>query len=455
MWPSFGKSVSKQEEARGRRVLCVRGARHAVGAVNATMEHLREGKKVAWVGLPGIGKSSALSHLLLEYLHHMGEVGWYDNVLVRIGSTLQCFSYDQTTTNQVTVYSADCDDLADTESLCNKIYRMRLQQKDYNSDENDGTLDVVLLLELKEMESDPIFTSASSREAQKTLVSLMKGQGKFYLRDPHSFPELYFMREILHITTSCAGLPSRLQLREYADRVGNLPRFLLSADTHCSVTARCGIIDSSASQFFILTDRLDVWNIPDYMKFFAAPYVRKGVRYPLVPTYCALEEGSGEYVKCNWNQANAVLLHEFRFLSDDLCRTISKIVKDSAGVEAMEKYGFFYQWIESIVREAIIKYKNPKCALNPLNCRTVEEWKILRAAAEIKNEKKMKIEASEEAKTRDKGVNGLEVQDGAGDGNIVTGMKLFAACGEDQESRFTVGAGAVREAHKLSRAISV
>ena len=154
------------------------------------------------------------------------------------------------------------------------------------------------------------------------------------------------------------------------------------------------------------------------MKFFAAPYVRKGVRYPLVPTYCALEEGSGEYVECNWNLANAVLLHEFRFLSDDLCRTISKIVKDSAGVEAMEKYGFFYQWIESIVREAIIKYKNPKCALNPLNCRTVEEWKILRAAAEIKNEKKMK----------------MEVQDGAGDGNIVTGMKLFAACGEDQEA---------------------
>ena len=358
----------------------MRGARHAVGAVNATMEHLREGEKVAWVGLSGIGKSSALSHLLLEYLQHMGEVGWYDNVLVRIGSTLLCFSYDQTTTNQVTVYSADCDDLADTESLCNKIYRMRLQQKDYNSDENDGTLDVVLLLELKEMESDPkfalpFFTSASSREAQKTLVSLMKGQGKFYLRDPHSFPELYFMREILHITTSCAGLPSRLQLREYADRVGNLPRFLLSADTHCSVTARCGIIDSSASKFFILADRLDVWNIPDYMKFFAAPYVRKGVRYPLVPTYCALEEGSGEYVECNWNQANAVLLHEFRFLSDDLCRTISKIVKDSAGVEAMEKYGFFYQWIESIVREAIIKYKNPKCALNPLklpHCRRVE-----------------------------------------------------------------------------------
>ena len=55
VWPSFGNSVSKQKEARGRRVLCVRGARHAVGAVNVTIERLRGGKDVAWVGFPGIG----------------------------------------------------------------------------------------------------------------------------------------------------------------------------------------------------------------------------------------------------------------------------------------------------------------------------------------------------------------------------------------------------------------
>ena len=118
-----------------------------------------------------------------------------------------------------------------------------------------------------------------------------------------------------------------------------------------------------------------------------------------------------------------MLLHEFRFLTDDLCRTISKVVKDSAGVEAIEKHGLFYQWIECIAREAIIKYKIPRCAFNLLNW-----WNILPAAAQSK------VGADKKAKSGGKDENNLEVQDGAGDENIVTDIVGFAACGEDQKA---------------------
>ena len=74
VWPSLGFYASAQEPTRGRRVLFFRGARHAVGTVHATVELHRNGKNAAWIGLPGIGKSIALSLLLLQLLQNAGEV---------------------------------------------------------------------------------------------------------------------------------------------------------------------------------------------------------------------------------------------------------------------------------------------------------------------------------------------------------------------------------------------
>ena len=48
-WPSLQDSRANcQEEAGGRRVLFVRGARHGVDAVNATMDLLCKSEDVVW-----------------------------------------------------------------------------------------------------------------------------------------------------------------------------------------------------------------------------------------------------------------------------------------------------------------------------------------------------------------------------------------------------------------------
>ena len=126
------------------------GARHAVGAVHATMERLRGGKDVAWIGLPGIGKSSALSRLLLQFLKHMGEVGLYDIVLLRVGSTLLCFCYDQVT-SRVTVYAADCNNLSEAENMCSEIYKMYPESNEDYPLTVDGIPTFVLLPDMLEI----------------------------------------------------------------------------------------------------------------------------------------------------------------------------------------------------------------------------------------------------------------------------------------------------------------
>ena len=172
VWPSLGFYASAQDSACGRRVLFVRGARHAVGTVHATVELLRNGKNAAWIGLPGIGKFSALSLLLLQLLQNAGEVGWYDIVVVRAGHMLQCFSCDQAT-GDVTVYEALCNTFTGVKNFCEDINDAFPQKCKPTTLTAKGIPSFVLLLDMKESEVNPqfaipFFTSWSTSKADET-----------------------------------------------------------------------------------------------------------------------------------------------------------------------------------------------------------------------------------------------------------------------------------------------
>ena len=112
----------------------------------------------------------------------MGQAGAYDNVLVRVGPSLLCFSCDKAS-KEVTVHAAVAETLLGVQALCTGICTMYPQLK------------FVLLLDLEEEEQNPrvrlpFFTSASSRAADDTLKTLVKGGASIYLCVLPSFPEL-------------------------------------------------------------------------------------------------------------------------------------------------------------------------------------------------------------------------------------------------------------------------
>ncbi len=82
--PFLWENASKQMGTVGPSVLVQRMKPVDKDRFKRTIEYLRNGNIVAWIGHSGIGKSTESTFLLMEFLFHLGEVDWPSVVAYRI-----------------------------------------------------------------------------------------------------------------------------------------------------------------------------------------------------------------------------------------------------------------------------------------------------------------------------------------------------------------------------------
>ena len=157
----------------------------------------------------------------------MGKVGWHDNVLVRVGSSLLCFSYDQNT-GDVTVFKTRCITLSDVECLCDDIHK----KSKYYPFRAKSSPTFVLHLDMQETEVNPtftipFFTSWATREADDILKKFFIVNTHSFLSDAPSFPELFFMREVLEVVDSleaaASAAPTSTTSMAHTDKASHPP----------------------------------------------------------------------------------------------------------------------------------------------------------------------------------------------------------------------------------------
>ena len=113
--------------------------------------------------------------------------------------------------------------------------------------------------------------------------------------------------------------------------MGLIPRLLLSKTAIERYEDRLKHIPSQTSEFFRVTEKLSVYNVPPECGMFTAPYVRKGVRIPRLLRSCLEVEGEdGMYEYTAVLDNTLPLRHHFRFLSPSIAKHIAQVVSEPA-----------------------------------------------------------------------------------------------------------------------------
>ncbi len=157
---------------------------------NHSIECLRlrdKAMKVAWIGHPGIGKSTEANFLMMELLSHLGEEGWPNTILHRVKYFVH--EYKRMAMNQPIEYSKkEVIGLTDLDMMCNTYYdKCRRTSERYP----------LVIVELEEEEVNPktsglpTFIALSAGDVDNTLKTFEKGNtGRFLTVRPHTHKEM-------------------------------------------------------------------------------------------------------------------------------------------------------------------------------------------------------------------------------------------------------------------------
>jgi len=172
-WPSFFVS-KKQTKADCCDVYVRRMKSHNIGRVEKSLELLKKGDTVIWLGLPGIAKSTDINFVLMQLIKHMGESGWPTRVAYRIDDKIIEFAWLDL---DVKVSVSDCPSLSGLNDYASQFRNLALSDKP------------VVLLELLEDEVNPSFNlptlvSQSSRDAETLLKEFYKCGAEILLMEP-------------------------------------------------------------------------------------------------------------------------------------------------------------------------------------------------------------------------------------------------------------------------------
>jgi hypothetical protein len=91
-WPSF--VADKQKSELCPEIYFKRIADSNLPRFNATVELLKNGKDVVSTGLSGIGKSTEVNGLLMEFLSNVGKVDWPKEIWYRCDGRMTIFSLE-------------------------------------------------------------------------------------------------------------------------------------------------------------------------------------------------------------------------------------------------------------------------------------------------------------------------------------------------------------------------
>lgn len=320
-WPLFG--ASKQDLAVAKNVYFHRLGKPHQGRCKETLRLLKEGRKVAWLGAPGIGKSAGMNFVLTECVRHLGDDGWPRQVALRVETDLTTFAY--TADGTITVEVISVDKLEDLLGISKALKR------------NDG----VLLVELGEEDRGMklhcgAFFTVSNRDADEQFKELDKGGLYWLLDDPWSLEELTAAALCLlatgerHLGATLPEVTTTVKSR-YA-QVGGLPRFVLGGED--MFKKRClqqvGVTPVSLFKDF---SNNRIYSVTWGAKFFMAPTIQPDVAIPTLDNH-------------HWS---------WQFLSRKRALAARMLAETMPlAVLALEQYGLLHQVEETMVSSALL-----------------------------------------------------------------------------------------------------
>ena len=340
-WPTF--SANKQSQASGKNVFFCRNSNHCLGRDEETWRLLKERRRVAWVGLPGISKTHGVNSILMKAITNLGAKDEFKRVILRVGDVI--YDLQLTATGEVKVEAAPGSTLDLYDSYLSRV-----------KNQNINLEDILVILELGEAENEPIsdffalLVTTSSREViDITLKTLNKSGMSTMICDPWSIIELQAMVEIL--SAIAPDLPSKQAMeviksdfQQRYETVGGIPRIILSrTDVY---NAYLELMPRSLDSFFSELHLMNYHNIPIHCKYFIAPFVRKCFDIPKVGNKFNVDLGDDNNL--NYENINHVPIYEFKFLTSKTAIQVAKITSTPAHLAAMLAYGLTWQ-IQEII----------------------------------------------------------------------------------------------------------
>ena len=338
IWPSFVASM--QSETYFKNIYFQRQTAVDVNRRMNSLDILRKRGKVVWSGAPGIGKSSDLNFILMELLRHLGEEGWPREVLFRSGPYVYTF-----TSSGVKSSTFKYSD------LCS----FSLDYQNTNS---------VLILELKESETDPVINmpfilAVPATDLNSTLKTIYKTRGqRSMLIAPPDTEEVCLMAEAMMDICPSNDIFEGMSkedyvnmVRERALQVGAIPRYLFC--DYDSFRGRLNEMASSSLPSGLV--ELSVKNIPEVVQCLVAPYFRPYVTNPI--TVLNYEDAASEYFNSIVGDEREKMMpyrdsssYEFRYLSEYAQLIHIKAVIGPKDIEALKRFGFQNQLSETMIR---------------------------------------------------------------------------------------------------------
>ena len=340
-WPSF-LSTTKQSSAPCTDIYIRRMRMHNINRTLSTIELLKKSKNVAWLGSPGISKSTDMNFVLMELIRHLGDDGWPSIVTYRVGPIILEFKWSD---NDVVVSEFPGNHFNNVDDYVNRFKSLPRNKRP------------VLLLDMKESESDPDFyipmlVTQSSRDADQSMKSMFKGGCKKLLMEPWSYDEVNGLIHAMMEMSQCyesshlsnvLGLELEAAQRVMKERygeIGGILRHLLSDEMDDYINTR----DKASSLKDDLQD-LGVFHLPSQSKYHLSFFLRKFVlssahslnfkSFPNVPPEM-LEQSNDIY--------------EYQFLSEKSLTMYRNSAKTPSEIQLMERFGLDYQVAEYIIK---------------------------------------------------------------------------------------------------------
>ena len=282
-WQSF--SHKKQTEALGRSIVLVKSTPMMTKSNEYVIDRLLLGRSVALVGHPGIGKSSEINILLPQIFSELADSSKpLQHVFQRLDSELYHY-YMAAGKVQCCIENGAGASLTSLNGYFNNFVDKNKVAKGILP--RNATL---LLLELDECESDPLFThiptlvALSARDVKSTLKTFSKSSVlSFVARGPHTPEELIVLSTAAYHADPAAfinklGLTIGTSLEEARNEVssrtlqiGPLARQVLGTrDEYVDWTEEMSDV-RNLEQFLEVKESINVFHLPSTSKFFVAP----------------------------------------------------------------------------------------------------------------------------------------------------------------------------------------
>ena len=319
-WPFFADT--KQRDATGRDVVFRRLGLADRARVDHTVQRLRGGRLTAWIGAPGIGKSTGMNDVLLKLLQNLGDDGWPAQVAVRVHPFIHVFTLDA---GHVHVTTHDAKDLSQVGLLSRELQ------------ENKG----VLLLELLEDESGPsiacpVAVTLSNQHADEKLKEMCKSGLEWLVVGPPSLEEIRAMALFLlargDVTLGESAEVVLATVEKRFDVVGPILRYILC--TEMVYDAHVRELEGVDGQMFnVDLQRTSLFNVPRGAGTFMASFLKGG--FVGIPYNCKT-------------------IYEWRFLSSGRAAAAALLAtRFPAIVASLERFGVKWQLQEAVVMCAL------------------------------------------------------------------------------------------------------